>query len=93
MRRQVGRRRLRVTADRGFADVSLCDLLEMFDTIYIIRVKSSTKVYLGVAWRQLQSLRFVSNVRQRNVDVLASRPLSGRAAPYNSGFFIKQKSN
>jgi hypothetical protein len=67
VRRRVGRRRLRVTADRGFADVKLCDLLEVFETIYIIRVKSSTKVYLGGAWRQLQSLRFVSNARQRNV--------------------------
>ena len=67
VRRRVGRRRLRVTADRGFADVALCDLLEVFDTLYIIRVKSSTKVYLGGAWRQLQSLRFVSNARQRNV--------------------------
>lgn len=67
VRRRVGRRRLRVTADRGFADVKLCELLEVFETIYIIRVKSSTKVYLGGAWRQLQSLRFVSNARQRNV--------------------------
>lgn len=67
VRRRIGRRRLRVTADRGFADVKLCDLLEMFETIYIIRVKSSTKVYLGGAWRQLQSLRFISNARQRNV--------------------------
>ncbi len=67
VRRRVGRRRLRVTADRGFADVALCDLLEAFETIYIIRVKSSTKVYLGGAWRQLQSLCFVSNARQRNV--------------------------
>ncbi|MDQ3259030.1 MAG: transposase [Acidobacteriota bacterium] len=66
-RRRIGRRRLRVTADRGFADVALCDLLEVCETIYIIRVKSSTKVYLDGEWRQLQSLRFVSNARQRNV--------------------------
>ncbi len=67
VRRRIGRRRLRVTADRGFADVVWCDLLEVFDTIYIIRVKSSTKVYLEGDWRQLQTLRFVSNARHRNV--------------------------
>lgn len=67
VRRRIGKRRLRVTADRGFADVSLCDLLEAFDTVYIIRVKSSTKVWLAGAWRQLQTLSFVGNARARNL--------------------------
>lgn len=67
VRRAVGTRCLRVTAEGGFADVKLCDLLEMFETIYIIRVKSSTKVEVDGAWRQLQTLSFVSNARQRNV--------------------------
>ena len=67
VRRQIGGRRLRLTADRGFADVTLCDLLEAFDTIYVIRVKSSTKVYLAGEWRQLQTLPFIGNARARNL--------------------------
>lgn len=65
VRRLIGGRRLRVTADRGFADVTLCDVLESFETIYLIRVKRSTKVYVGGAWQQLQTLRFLGNARGR----------------------------
>lgn len=67
---KVGHRRLRVTADRGFADVALCDLLEEFGCRYIIRVKSSTKVCVACVaggWRQLQSVPFVTNARARNL--------------------------
>jgi len=67
VQRRVGGRRLRVTADRGFADVALGDLLEEFGCAYIIRVKSSTKVCVAGEWRQLQTLRFVTNARRRNV--------------------------
>ena len=67
VRRRIGRRRLRVTADRGFADVDLCDVLEVFDCAYIIRVKCSTKVYVDGEWRQLQTLWFMGNARQRNL--------------------------
>lgn len=77
VRRRIGRRRLRVTADRWFADVALCDLLELFDCAYIIRLKGSTKVYLEGAWRQLQTLRFRGHARRRNlgrVQYCASSP-------------------
>lgn len=67
VRRRLGSRRLRVTADRWFADVTLCDLLEVFGCAYIIRVKSSTKVFIDGAWRQLRRLRFVGHARGRNV--------------------------
>lgn len=67
VRRVVGRRRLRVTADRWFADVDLCDLLESFETTYIIRVKSSTKVEVGGQWRRLQTLSFMGNARGRSM--------------------------
>jgi len=63
----VGGRRLRVTADRGFADVELCDLLEEFGCAYIIRVKSNTKVCVAGEWRQLQTVRCAGNARRRNV--------------------------
>jgi len=64
VQRRVGRRRLRVTADRGFADVELFDLLEEFGCAYIIRVKSSTKIFLVGEWRQLQTVRFEGNARR-----------------------------
>jgi len=64
---RVGGRRLRVTADRGFADVALCDLLEEFGCAYIIRVKSNTKVCVAGEWRQLQTVRCAGNARRRNV--------------------------
>lgn len=67
VQRQVGRRRLRVTADRGFADVELGDLLEEFGCAYIIRVKSRTKVCVAGEWRQVQRLSFVGNARGRNL--------------------------
>jgi len=67
IRQVVGRRRLRVTADRGFADIDLCDLLEELAVIYIIRVKRDTKVKVEREWRQLQTIRFMGNSRRRSL--------------------------
>jgi hypothetical protein len=67
VRQRIGRRRLRVTADRGFADVDLCDLLEEFQTEYIIRVKGTTKVYFRGQWRPLRTIRFEGNARRRSL--------------------------
>ncbi len=67
VRQVIGRQRLRVTADRGFADVDLCDLLESFGAIYIIRVKNSTKVWIAGEWQQLQRLKFIGNAKRRNL--------------------------
>lgn len=67
VRQHIGPRRLRVTADRGFADVALCDLLEEFQTEYTIRVKCSTKVYFQGQWRPLQTIRFEGNARRRSL--------------------------
>lgn len=60
-------RRLRVTADRGFADVDLAQLFEDLGVEYIIRVKSSTKVCFQGEWRQLKTLSFVGKARQRKL--------------------------
>ncbi len=60
-------RRLRVTADRGFADVELAQLFEDLGVEYIIRVKNSTKIFLQGEWRQLKTLSFAGNARQRNL--------------------------
>ena len=62
--RKVGRRRVRVTADRGFADVALFTLLTDWKVAFVIRVKKSTKICLAGVWRQLDTLRFAGNTRR-----------------------------
>src|SRR5919108_1661616 len=63
--RKVGPRRVRVTADRGFADVALFSLLTELRVAFVIRVKKSTKVWMAGMWRKLNTLHFVGNTRRR----------------------------
>src|SRR5262245_3131590 len=63
--RKVGRRRVRVTADRGFADVALFTLLTGLKVAFVIRVKKSTKICIAGVWRPLDTLRFAGNTRRR----------------------------
>ena len=65
--RQISLSRLRVTADRGFADVELMALLDSYGIFYVIRARATTKVFVHGEWCALQSLRFVTNARRRNV--------------------------
>jgi len=67
VRGKIGRRRLIVTADRGFADVELCDVLDLYGVEYVLRAKSSTKVCVNGEWRQLQTVAFITNSRRRNL--------------------------
>src|SRR5215471_8355046 len=62
--RKVGPRRLRVTADRGFADIALFTLLMELRVAFLIRVKKSTKVCVDGTWRKLSTLGFVGNTRR-----------------------------
>jgi hypothetical protein len=71
VQRTLGRRRVIVTADRGFADVALVDVLTALGVEFIIRVKGSTKVCVQGQWRPLHTLGFVGNTRQRNLGRLA----------------------
>ncbi len=64
-------RRLIVTADRGFADVALVEVLSELGVEFIIRVKGNTKVCFEGQWRQLQRLGFEGNARHRNLGRLA----------------------
>jgi hypothetical protein len=66
VKKQLGRRRLRVTADRGFADVELAQLFDNLGVAYIIRVKNSTKIWWQRQWCNLKKIGFVGNARQRN---------------------------
>jgi hypothetical protein len=52
--RAIGRRRLIVTADRGFADVALVEVLTELGVEFIIRVKGSTTVYWQGQWRVMR---------------------------------------
>jgi Transposase DDE domain len=65
--RKVGRRRVRLTADRGFADVALFTLLTELGVAFVIRVKKSTKICIAGVWRQLNTLRFPGNTRRRSL--------------------------
>jgi hypothetical protein len=67
VRGRIGRRRLIITADRGFADVDLARQLHYFKTKFIIRVKSSTKVFIRRQWRNLSKIRFEGNSRCRTI--------------------------
>jgi hypothetical protein len=71
VQREIGRRRLIVTADRGFADVALVEVLTALGVEFIIRVKGSTKVWFQGQWRNLHTLPFQGNARQRTLGRLA----------------------
>ena len=71
VRRVIGQRRLRVTADRGFADVALVDVLTEVGVEFIIRVKGSTKVWVQSQWRPLHTVGFVGNARHRTLGRVA----------------------
>jgi hypothetical protein len=65
--RKVGHRRVRVTADRGFADVALFTLLTALGVAFVIRVKKRTKIGIAGGWRRLDTLRFAGNTRRRRL--------------------------
>jgi hypothetical protein len=70
LKRAVGQR-LVVTADRGFADIPLYDLLNEMDVAFVIRVKCSTKVLVRGKWRKLKTFGFRGNTRRRSLGRLS----------------------
>jgi hypothetical protein len=66
----VGKHRVIVTADRGFADVALFTLLSQLGMTFIIRVQAGTHVYFQDAWRKLGQLRFRGHERHRSFGAL-----------------------
>src|SRR5215207_9614584 len=60
-------RRIRLTADRGFAGDDLFDLLQALGIRLIIRVKGCVKVCRRGRWAKLNRLRFVANARHRDL--------------------------
>jgi hypothetical protein len=65
--RQVGRRRGRVTADRGFADVALFTVLSDLGVAFVIRVKKSTKICIADTGQPLDMLRFPGTTHRRSL--------------------------
>jgi len=77
--RTVGRRRVRVVADRGFAEVALFALLSELGVAFVIRVKRRTKVWVNGRWQKLSGLRFPGHTRRRalgRLDYGARSPLA-----------------
>ena len=75
--RKVGPRRVRVTADRGCADVTLFALLTELRVAFVIRVKKYTTVRIVGVWYKRMTLRFGGNTRRRAV----GRRLYGARSP------------
>ena len=71
VQREIGQRRLMVTADRGFAAVTLVDVLTALGVEFILRVKGTTKVCVQGQWRKLTTLGFAGNTRRRTLGRLA----------------------
>jgi hypothetical protein len=57
---KVGHRRVRVTADRGCANVALFTLLTALGVACVLRVKKSTKSCIAGVWHKLDTLRFAA---------------------------------
>jgi Transposase DDE domain len=67
MVQHVALKRIRLTADRGFADVELFELIDQWGIRFVIRVKSSTKVWWQGQWCSLGSMRFAGNSHRRSL--------------------------
>lgn len=65
--RDVPRSKVIVTADRGFADVLLFDLLNDLKIAFVIRTKENVKVFFQGQWRKLGSLKMTRNTRRRGL--------------------------
>jgi len=63
--------RIWLTADRGFPDDDLFELLDQLKIKFVIRVKGSTKVNYREAWTKLNRLRFDGNARRRSLGRIA----------------------
>ena len=66
----VQRSRLRLTADRGFADEPLFALLQQLQVRFVFRVKGCVKVCFRRAWRKLNRFGFHGNCRYQTLGQL-----------------------
>lgn len=66
----VGRRRIRLTADRGFADEKLFALLQELRVPFVLRVKAGVKVCRHGQWVKLKQCTFRGNSRRQTLGQL-----------------------
>jgi hypothetical protein len=74
----VAPHRVRLTADRGFADEGLCAVLDTWGSRCIIRGKGWVKVHLDGQWQKRNRRRFLGHSRRRNLGRVASCESSPR---------------
>lgn len=65
--RLLPRSKLVFTADRGFADVRLFELLDSLRIAFVIRTKDNVKVFWQGQWRKLGTLKLPRNTRRRSL--------------------------
>lgn len=59
--------RLLITADRGFGDVKLMQVLDSLRVAFVIRAKANVKICFQGQWRKLGEVRLQGNQRRRSL--------------------------
>jgi hypothetical protein len=67
LREVVGKRRIILTADRGFADVNTFRVLKREEIAFVIRVKCSTLICLRGKWKSLKSVELKTDGERKKL--------------------------
>lgn len=67
LKEKVGKRRIILTADRGFADVETFRLLKRLETAFVIRVKCNTLILIRGIRRSLKTIALKADTEQRKI--------------------------
>ena len=67
LKAKVGRRRIILTADRGFADVETFRLLKRLKIAFVIRVKCNTLIQIRGVWRSLKTMELKTDGEQQKI--------------------------
>ena len=67
LKEKVGKRRIILTADRGFADVETFRLLKRLEIAFVIRVKCNTLIQMRGVWRSLKTIELKTDGEQQKI--------------------------
>ena len=67
LKEKVGKRRIILTADRGFADVETFRLLKRLEIAFVIRVKCNTLIQMRGVWRSLKTIELKTDGKQQKI--------------------------
>ena len=67
LKEKVGKRRIILTADRGFADVETFRLLKRLEIAFVIRVKCNTLIQMQGVWRSLKTIELKTDGEQQKI--------------------------